>query len=223
MKYFLILLIIICALSCSKKVEENKPLIEIYELNRRIPSYEGQPFHFTDEMLEMEPGFIQVKDIMRMTDDSLWTPNGAFRVPSTDLKEAPLVTNEQIIGFNFKTGELDLTKEACTNFTMVKTIKDPFPDVQLVITANKKPILNFYKAGTMSRWNVGRSYFVTSINEWIGIKKEGEFDPKIHVKKSNLKIYKGSFREHWLKELPNLKQDTLFYNAFKRADKIIAE
>ncbi|WOI21969.1 hypothetical protein [Nonlabens ulvanivorans] len=219
--YIAVIILLLSLLSCTEKIEESKPLIEIYQLNKRIVSYEGEPFVFTEEMTEMDPEFTNAfKDILRVTDDRKWTPNGTFNSSQIDLRKKPLITNEQIKGFDFTSDELILDEKACEYFGIIKKINDSYSDTQLVLTIDRKPILNFYRAGTMSKWDVGKSHFVLEC----GLMFSDSIGTVIEKRENALQIFHGPFSNNdWWKTSPDLKKDTAFYNAFKRAGKIIAE
>nr|WP_208974728.1 hypothetical protein [Nonlabens ulvanivorans] len=124
MRILSILFVLILGISCTEKVEESKPLIEIYQLNKRIASYEGEAVIFTDEMTKMDPQFTErYKDVLRTTEDGNWTPNGAFKAIQSDLQQTPLISDDEIIGFDFTTNQLLLNKNACSYFGMTKKSK----------------------------------------------------------------------------------------------------
>nr|WP_042293335.1 hypothetical protein [Nonlabens ulvanivorans] len=121
MRILSILFVLILGISCTEKVEESKPLIEIYQLNKRIASYEGEPFKFTTERIKFDSIFYnQSKNIARTTDDNNLIINGDFRATSEDLNRTPLISNEQIKGYDFTTNELIVDEEACEYFTIIK-------------------------------------------------------------------------------------------------------
>ncbi|EAS20286.1 hypothetical protein BBFL7_01168 [Flavobacteria bacterium BBFL7] len=222
MKILVSVLLCLLAVSCTEKVEEPKPLIEIYQLNKRIASYEGEAVIFTDEMTKMDPQFTErYKDVLRTTEDGNWTPNGAFKAIQSDLQQTPLISDDEIIGFDFTTNQLLLNKNACSYFGMTKKIKDYHQDSQLVLTIDKKPFLSFYKQSTMTRWKVGNAFLVLEC-DIIFAGEDVMENPKLSDK-NTLRFFKGSNGTDWFDKKPNLKKDTAFYNAFKRAGKIIAE
>ncbi|PQJ31082.1 hypothetical protein BST92_03695 [Nonlabens arenilitoris] len=232
-KYIVIIILFVLLFSCSNKEEEPKPLIEIYQLNKRIASYEGKAVVFTKEMTEKDSEFTQrYQDIIRRTADGNWTPNGGFTAESGDLKSTPIISNEQILGFDFIKAELFLKEEACNLLSAPNKLKDDHSDVQLVITSNKEPIMYFYKASMMSRWYIGNAYFTSGCDifyaeEKIPQKKDGFIGPTsdniIPSKRNVIPIFRDSVNHRYFEKIVNLKQDTAFYNAFKRAGKIIAE
>lgn len=221
MRILISVLVIILLVSCTERVEEPKSLIEIYQLNKRIASYEGEPYKFTTEGIKFDSIFYnKTKNIARTIDGTNILINGDFAASSLDLREKPLISNEQIKGFDFTTSEIILNEQACEFFGIIKKINDPFMDVQLVLTRDRKPILNFYKPGSMSRWDVGKSHFVLEC----GLMFSDSTGTVIAKRENALQIFRGSFSNNdWWKTSPDLKQDTAFYNAFKRAGKIIAQ
>lgn len=222
-KYIAVVVLLLSIISCTEKIEKPKPLIEIYQVNKRIVSHEGKAVEFTDEMTEMDRVFTErYGDIMRVTEDGNWTPNGNFKVSKADLQEIPLVSSQDIKGFDFKNNQLVLSSNACYYFGIINTINDGYPDTQLVLTIDKKPILNFYRAGMMSKWDIGDTYFVLPCDTIIS-DDESDLSKPVLQKSNSLQILRGPSNSNWFEDFPNLKQDTTFYNAFKRAGKIIAE
>lgn len=80
---------------------------------------------------------------MRVTENGMWTPNGAFKVNQSDLQHTPLISDDEIKGFDFTTNQLLLNENACSYFGMTKKIKDYHQDSQLVLTIDNKPFLSF--------------------------------------------------------------------------------
>ena len=233
MKYLLLILIVICSLSCSDKVDEDKPLIEIYQLNKRITSYEGKPYHLSSAERRFDSIFYQkYKDIIRLTDSASYLINGGFEVSINDLENIPLISDNLIKGFNFNKNELHLNEKACEKLNHNNKYDDVYPDKQLVLTIDRKPIMTFYQMGMMSSWQIGDSYYILSCDDDFTAEIIPEEGPEFIGPKSQLKIKKVKNILHFFKgplftklheNKPNLKKDSIFYNAFKRADKIIEE
>ncbi|GAL76432.1 hypothetical protein JCM19275_1174 [Nonlabens ulvanivorans] len=53
----------------------------------------------------------------------MWTPNGAFKVNQSDLQHTPLISDDEIKGFDFTTNQLLLNENACSYFGMTKKLK----------------------------------------------------------------------------------------------------
>jgi len=91
------------------------------------------------------------------------------------------------------------------------------------MTINKKTFFNFYRAGTMSKWRIGNSYYVIHCD--LVFSNEVIKDNARLNRKNTLRFSKDSLSldSIFWERKPHLKQDTTFYNAFKRAGKIIDE
>lgn len=74
----------------------------------------------------------------------------------------------------------------------------------------------------MSRWDIGKAYYVLDCHDNEMLNKRYHREPG-NTNKNTITIYRESFIKTWNENFPDLKQDTAFYNAFKRAGKIIAE
>lgn len=199
-------------ISCIKKVEEPLPLIEIYELNKRVESYETLPL---DSMMlltlkknnEHQMGY-------RYSEQFGITANGGFKATTADLKDEPLVTDNEIKGFDFTFNSIVIDS------TVLNKLKDGHSKVrakQFALTSNRKVIMSFSQHSLMSSFEIGTIPFFTVPS----VLTTDEIPPKYN---DYIKLRHGPFQDNdWVNNFPDLKKDTAFYNAFKRAGKIIDE
>lgn len=206
------LFILILTVSCTEKVDEPKPLIEIYELNRRIPSYEtSEP----DSLMMMQLKKSNEHEMgYRISEKFGLTANGAFKATTEDLKNLPLITDQEIKGFDFTFNSI------VTDSTVWKKLKEGTSLVrarQLALTSNQKVIMTFSQHSLMSSFEIGTTVFFTVPS----VLTIDETPPNYN---DYIKLRHGPFKDNdWINNFPDLKKDTTFYNAFKRAGKIIAE
>lgn len=211
MRILISVLIIILLVSCTEKVEESKPLIEIYELNKWVESYESQPLD--SSMIADFQKYEMDTTRYRYSEEYGLLINGGFIATTEDLKNDPLIENSLILGYDFKKDVIIIDSLARhkiypnTRFTKAR---------QLAMTIDKKVILSFYERTNFSSYEIGNTVFFDGINK--------NFTDETINYSSYLNLARGPFKDNdwWGKDL-NLKQDTTFYNAFKRAGKIIAE
>ncbi|PRX15693.1 hypothetical protein LY02_00916 [Nonlabens ulvanivorans] len=212
MRILSFLFVFILGISCTEKVKEPKPLIEIYELNKWVESYESVPLD-SAMVQAFEANQTDTTDY-RYSERYGLLINGAFKASVKDLKEKPLITNKQIRGYDFSSNSIVLDSTATTKLNTDFKYRRA---KQLVLTYNKNIILNFYKFRLISSDEVGNAPFFFQTND-IFLEEDNP------TYKHFIKLRHGPFRDNdWVNNIPDLKQDTAFYNAFKRAGKIIAE
>ncbi len=212
MRILSILFVLILGISCTEKVEESKPLIEIYELNKWVESYETFEVDSTllatlKENNEHQMGF-------KYSNELGLTANGGFNATTADLKDKPLITDNEIKGFDFTFNSI------VTDSTVWRKLKGGNSLTrakQLALTSNRKVIMTFRQHSIMSSFEIGTTPFFTVPS----VLTTDETPPSYN---DYIKLRHGPFRDNdWINNFPNLKKDTAFYNAFKRAGKIIAE
>lgn len=211
MRALMCLLVLAIVFSCQEKVEEPLPLIEIYELNKWVESYEAEPLDST--MIKSFQEYEMDTTRVRFNKEFGILINGAFHTTTSDLKDTPLISHKEIKGFDFKEDIIVID---------TSTIKNLFPKThfqkarQLALTIDRKVILSFYERNSFSSYEIGNAVFFDDYNT--------SFTEETFAYSHYLKLGKGPFlNNEWWKNNPNLKQDTTFYNAFKRAGKIIDE
>lgn len=212
MRFLFSLFILILGTSCTGKIEEPKPLIEIYELNKWVESYESQPLD--SSMIADFQKYEMDTTGYRFSEQYGLLINGGFKATTADLKDEPLITNNEIKGYDFYSNSIIVDSSAVTKLNKDYRYRRA---KQLVLTYDRKVILNFYKFRSISSDEIGNAPFFFQTNDVF-------IEEKYPNYKQFIKLRHGPFRNNdWVNNFPNLKQDTTFYNAFKRAGKIIAE
>ncbi|WP_397301537.1 hypothetical protein [Nonlabens ulvanivorans] len=210
MRILSILFVLILGISCTEKVEESKPLIEIYELNKWVESYESVPLDSS-----MIAKFIESKvdtTRVRYSKEFGTIINGGFAAMADDLKIQPLISNSKIKGFDFNHDIIVIDSSAIDSLYS----EIPFQKArQLALTIDKEVILSFYERSHLSSYRIGNAMFFNGYNDLL-------LEEQIPKYPFYLKLCKGPMEKVFTVK-PNLKKDTAFYNAFKRAGKIIAE
>lgn len=195
--------------------QTSNPKIEIYLLNKRIEPNYGvlitQLPDFTGVLSEMDSiTFSRFKNMKIDTISKRGITAGEFDATKKDLKNKPLITDSDIISFNFEKNEIIIKTEAAKKIKELKS--NVISHIQFVIALDKKPILTGYFASPFSSYPSNWNYIST-------IPLNSSNDPtlqKFTIEKTN---YINNIKiKH---ELPDLKKNSPFYNAFKNSNRII--
>lgn len=162
--FFFLLLILV---SCSKHESIH---VEIYVPKNRIPTDEGIsipkniPAVIRDKVLDTT--------IVRLNPkDSSFIFMGEFKSSTNDLPSTPLVTDEDILSYNPKSGKITFSEAASEK---ISKLKYDFYGTQFVITMNKNPVFNGYFVNGMSSVT-SDTYFIEYLN--VGSRKRtNEFE-----------------------------------------------
>jgi len=156
--FILILIITGCYQKKETVTDSNSPIIEIYIPKERIPSLDGgalPPNWNSGEPSEDEIAYRR-KFLRLDTISQRLIYAGRYAAKASDLQNSPLIENNDVLGFNFKTNKLKLSRNG------VKKLFSILPNFnfsrQFIITADKKPILNGYLFSTFSSSYVSHFY-----------------------------------------------------------------
>ncbi len=135
--------------------QTSNPQIEIYLLNKRIEPNYGvlitQLPDFTEVLSEMDSiTFSRFKNMKIDTISKRGITAGEFDATKKDLKDKPLITDSDIISFNFEKNEIIIKTEAAKKIKELNS--NVILHIQLVIALDKKIILTGYFASTFSSY-----------------------------------------------------------------------
>jgi len=204
--------LVLNSISC---VESTKDLpssdltkIEIYLPKKRIPTSIGSSIPEKDRDKVLAVSRVDSSKLLFVRMDTLNNRlifAGPFISSESDLPEKPFVSDEEIIGYNFETNTLRLTKEGALK---LYNLEPNFRlSTQFILTSDRQPILNGYFFNVLSSSWVD-TYFIEYIHqvESVDLKKiETDF---------NLR-YNSSDEYEFNVSSPNMKADSLFYNVFR--------
>lgn len=151
-----VLAVLIFFSSCKK----NEDQVEFYLLKNRITSSEGIPVQQYAKMKDI--GDIEsVKYCSFDTVKRQLIYGGKFTVEQKDIKEEPLITNDEILELNLEKSEFVLSESGRKKISNIKP--DMKYGVQFVLLVNKKPCLTGYFRSNISsfiyNWNyIGYNY-----------------------------------------------------------------
>lgn len=203
--YFIFLLILS---SCQKK---NQDVIEIYLTKERIPNKDGITLEQVNKKyFEEQIDSIDYKQLYKIYDKGITydTINkniiylGDFNFSISDLEEIPIITNNEIQGFDFKKSQILLKDSA------IKKLSDLSNFHQFVILVNKKPILNGYFENHFSSRLIS-TYFIVYYRNIQNI-------PKFKITKNynSLYLFQGTGQKGW--EYPEFQTtNPEFYQTFQ--------
>ncbi|MFP5438390.1 MAG: hypothetical protein ACLGH8_11415 [Bacteroidia bacterium] len=172
MKYLIYLLLLLC-LGCNKN---DKPKVEIYLLNKRIPQTEGVLFKTTsyyknlDSIYKKWYGERYVDTIKRE-----FIYGGKFTVVKSNLEYKPFIADEEISSFNSQTNIIAFDSSVVSRIRKLKPSMGT--GTQFVIAVNKQPIVTGYFWNILSSFTC-QSYNIVTVDPF-GLDK----------KKTNLKHY----------------------------------
>ncbi len=147
-KLFPYLLFLLVFTSCQKKSQD---VIEIYLTKERIPHKVGVPFDEMPKYIDVDliDGVFGRYDNYFISYDTIkkdFIFLGDFEVKKEDLEEKPFITNDEILGFDFKKSNVVVSGNSYYKFSD-KRIGNL---AQFVICINKEPVINGYFLSEMS-------------------------------------------------------------------------
>ena len=159
---FIPFIVILTLIGCIKKkqtvIESKHPIIEIYTPKERIPSIDGieLPSNWNLAGLSEHKAEFYRKYARLDTISQKLIFAGRFVAKVSDLPNSPLIQDKDIVGFDFEYNTLKLSESG------VKKLLTVLPNMnfsrQIIITADKKPILNGYLFSTFSSSYVSHFY-----------------------------------------------------------------
>ncbi|MCO6173618.1 hypothetical protein NHF50_01025 [Flavobacterium sp. NRK F10] len=191
---FIIFISFFLFISCEKN-ENKKSKVEIYLTNKRIESYEGVKTKNLNDTLkykELLDRFSQFSiKIDTVHNDIIFA--GAFDIKNMDLEDHPLISDDEILKFNFDTSKIVMKKSAINKITNLNWKMGNSFGRQFVLCIDKKPVICGYFYNSSSSF-LSNTYQIF-IDDYKLINSEVEY-----------KIYFG-------KDLktPNLKNSNEFY------------
>lgn len=211
-KLFPFLLLLISLISCQKKHQD---VIEIYLTKERIPNNFGITLEeVSQKHFEEQIDSNDYKELYKIYDKGITydTINksiiylGDFSFSLSDLENVPIITNDEIQGFDFKNSQI-LLKD-----TAIKKLSDLNNFHQFVILANNKPILNGYFENHFSSRLIN-TYFIVyyrNVENIPNFKVTESFNP--------LYLFQGTGQKGW--EYPDFQTtNPEFYQAFQTRNK----